>query len=172
MWKQMKFWRLCGEFHWQIDSRPNDCGVFVMHHMEHYMGYTIVRWDCGLEDERRKQTQQLVNLRKKYVARLLLSECNIHKDKILADLSDIQVVNVVVKTSKVLLRGVWKETFMNNVNAYFLCLVYGFFWFETDLNNRLLGLIFCVCFIGILLSFGFSFWENNLNMFVAFFESQ
>ncbi|PWA76611.1 hypothetical protein CTI12_AA230960 [Artemisia annua] len=39
------------EFHWPTDRRTNDCGVFVMRHMEHYMGYNILRWYCGIEDD-------------------------------------------------------------------------------------------------------------------------
>ncbi|PWA38041.1 arabinogalactan peptide 13 [Artemisia annua] len=49
----------CGEFHWKTDKRTNDCGVFVMRHMKHYMGYNILRWDCGIEDDCTKQTNQL-----------------------------------------------------------------------------------------------------------------
>ena len=51
-------------------------------------------------------TKQLEKLRKKYAARLLLLECNIHKDKISAYLSDMKAANVAVKTRKVSLRGV------------------------------------------------------------------
>ncbi|PWA60900.1 hypothetical protein CTI12_AA379850 [Artemisia annua] len=95
-----------GEFHWQTDRRPTDCGVFVMRHMEHYMGNNILRWDCGIEDEGRKQTNQLVKLRKKYAARLLLSDCNMKKDKIVADMMKFRDANADVKKRKVSVRGV------------------------------------------------------------------
>ncbi|PWA61497.1 hypothetical protein CTI12_AA372590 [Artemisia annua] len=38
-----------GKFHWQTDNWPNECGVFVMRHMESYMGSVKGRWECGLE---------------------------------------------------------------------------------------------------------------------------
>ena len=93
-----------GEFHWQTDKRPNDCGVFVMRHMEDYMGMSIQRWDCGIEDEGRKQTNQLGKLRKKYAARLLLSDCNINKDKIAAEMMKFRDANA--KKKKVTKKGV------------------------------------------------------------------
>lgn len=37
------------EFVWQTDSRPNDCGVFVMRYMEHYMGGQMSRWGVDLQ---------------------------------------------------------------------------------------------------------------------------
>ena len=93
-----------GEFHWQTDKRPKDCGVFVMRHMEDYMGMNIQRWDCGIEDEGRKQTNQLGKLRKKYAARLLLSDCNINKDKIAAEMMKFRDANA--KKKKVTKKGV------------------------------------------------------------------
>ena len=48
-----------GKFHWQTDNWPNDCGVFVMHHMNSYMGSVKGRWECGLEYVGTKQITQL-----------------------------------------------------------------------------------------------------------------
>ncbi|PWA65812.1 hypothetical protein CTI12_AA333080 [Artemisia annua] len=95
-----------GEFHWQTDRRPKDCGVFVMRYMEDYMGMNILRWDCGIEDEGRKQTNQLGKLRKKHAARLLLSDCNMKKDKIVADMMKFRAGNADARKKKVTLRGV------------------------------------------------------------------
>ncbi|GJV09309.1 hypothetical protein Tco_1346965 [Tanacetum coccineum] len=35
-----------GDFYWQIDKRPNDSGVFLMRHMEAYIGNVMSKWDC------------------------------------------------------------------------------------------------------------------------------
>ena len=95
-----------GEFHWQTDKRPKDCGVFVMRHMENYMGMSILNWDCGLEDEGRKQTIQLGKLRKKYAAKLLLSDCNMIKDKIVSDMMKFRDAVAKAKKKKLTIRGV------------------------------------------------------------------
>ena len=51
------------------------------------------------------KTNQLAKLIKKYDVRLLLAECNIHLDKTMADMSDMQAAKAVVKTRKVPLRS-------------------------------------------------------------------
>ncbi|GJW69342.1 hypothetical protein Tco_0123766 [Tanacetum coccineum] len=42
----------------------------------------IGKWKCGLDVEGKKHNTQLGHLRNKYAAKLLLSDCNIYKDKI------------------------------------------------------------------------------------------
>ncbi|KAL8248366.1 hypothetical protein R6Q59_005234 [Mikania micrantha] len=43
-----------------------DCGIFVMRHMEMFMGNHTRAWDCGFpKDERAKKTKCIL-LRKKY----------------------------------------------------------------------------------------------------------
>ncbi|GJV97075.1 C2 calcium-dependent membrane-targeting protein [Tanacetum coccineum] len=39
---------------WQTDKRAKDCGIFLMRHMEAYMGNELGNWKCGLADEGRK----------------------------------------------------------------------------------------------------------------------
>ncbi|PWA45111.1 ulp1 protease family, C-terminal catalytic domain-containing protein [Artemisia annua] len=78
-----------------------DCGIFVMRHMEHYMGTPVIYWRCGLLPEGKKQTSQLGKLKRKYDARLLLSECNLQKDNICTQMACILEKNVGVKTTKV-----------------------------------------------------------------------
>ncbi|GJX76292.1 ulp1 protease family, C-terminal catalytic domain-containing protein [Tanacetum coccineum] len=50
-----------------------DCGVFVMRHMETFKG-DVDR--CGLSKEGEKQIEELKELRHKYVAKILLADCN------------------------------------------------------------------------------------------------
>ena len=86
------------EFSWETDNRPNDCGIFAMRHMESYMGSPLAHWNCGLVEESKKQATQLGKLRRKYVARLLLAECNSHTNRIKTELAEISEKNVAVKT--------------------------------------------------------------------------
>ncbi|GJU28491.1 hypothetical protein Tco_1167112 [Tanacetum coccineum] len=71
-----------GNFNWQKNKRAKDCGIFLMRHMECYMGSDIGKWKCGLDVEGKKQNTQLGHLRNKYAAKILLSDCNIYKGKI------------------------------------------------------------------------------------------
>ncbi|GJW77435.1 hypothetical protein Tco_0139117 [Tanacetum coccineum] len=71
-----------GNFTWQTDRRAKDYRIFLMRHMECYMGSDIGKWKCDLDVEGKKQNIQLGRLRNKYAAKLLLSDCNIYKDKI------------------------------------------------------------------------------------------
>ncbi|GKC21705.1 hypothetical protein Tco_1023855 [Tanacetum coccineum] len=87
-------------FYWQTDKKPYDSGVFLMRHMEAYMGNVMSKWECGLEAEGKKQNTQLGRLRKRYVVTLLLSDCNLHRDSIRAKLNDIEVANVPGKRMK------------------------------------------------------------------------
>ncbi|GJU02284.1 hypothetical protein Tco_1112622 [Tanacetum coccineum] len=94
-----------GFSNWQTDKRPNDSGVFLMRHMEAYMGTIISKWACGLETEGRKQNTMLGRLRKRYAATLLLSKFNMHSYIVRAQLEGIQVAEGPVKRMKLPARG-------------------------------------------------------------------
>nr|GEZ86515.1 C2 calcium-dependent membrane targeting [Tanacetum cinerariifolium] len=87
-------------FYWQTDKKTYDSGVFLMRHMEAYMGNVMSKWECGLEAEGKNQNTLLSRLRKRYAVTLLLSECNLHRDNIRAQLNDIEVANVLDKRMK------------------------------------------------------------------------
>lgn len=53
-----------------------DCGVFAMRHMETYLGGGEYDDLCGLRREGNAQKLQLEELRKKYAAKILLSDIN------------------------------------------------------------------------------------------------
>nr|GEY42391.1 hypothetical protein [Tanacetum cinerariifolium] len=72
-----------GTFDWQTDKRSKDYGIFLMRHRESYIGNELGKWKCGLDDEGKKQNTQLGYLRNKYAAKILLSDCNMYKSKIL-----------------------------------------------------------------------------------------
>ncbi|GJX14898.1 hypothetical protein Tco_0206656 [Tanacetum coccineum] len=85
-----------GTFDWQTDKRSKDCGIFLMRHLESFMGIELGKWKCGLDVEGKKQNTQVGHLRNKYAARLLLSDCNIHNSKIRQEIGRMKsaVVNV------------------------------------------------------------------------------
>ncbi|PWA56114.1 hypothetical protein CTI12_AA428850 [Artemisia annua] len=68
---------------WQTASKAPNCGVFVMRHMETYMGEPVDKYQCGINADPRKQVAQLNKLRIKYAAKILLCPCNLLSAKIL-----------------------------------------------------------------------------------------
>ncbi|KAI3794644.1 hypothetical protein L1987_37277 [Smallanthus sonchifolius] len=62
---------------WRTTENTNDCGIFMMRHMETYMGEEEKAWHCGfgLESEN-VQEKQIEDLRRKYCAKILLHEIN------------------------------------------------------------------------------------------------
>nr|GMD99869.1 uncharacterized protein LOC109162486 [Ipomoea batatas] len=63
---------------WRDPNNKEDCGVFVMRHMESYLGGGLRNWDCGLD---RQNKSQLDRLRLKYVAAILNAENNELRDE-------------------------------------------------------------------------------------------
>ncbi|KAJ9541396.1 hypothetical protein OSB04_027902 [Centaurea solstitialis] len=68
---------------WRTLRNKVDCAVFMMIHMETYMGQDVKDWYCGLANEGSTQKSQLLNLRHKYVGRMLLSDLNIKKNLVI-----------------------------------------------------------------------------------------
>ncbi|GKD90063.1 hypothetical protein Tco_1365570 [Tanacetum coccineum] len=94
-----------GTFDWQTDKRSKDCGIFLMRHMESFMGIELGKWKCGLDVEGKKQNMQLGHLRNKYAAKLLLSDRNIHKSKIRQQIDKMKSAVVNVKAIQGRQRG-------------------------------------------------------------------
>ncbi|KAD7477304.1 hypothetical protein E3N88_00440 [Mikania micrantha] len=61
---------------WATKKNVTDCGVFVMRHMEMYIGKGAKSFDCGFSKNHFKRTSQIKTLRKKYATRILLSDAN------------------------------------------------------------------------------------------------
>lgn len=68
---------------WRTTDNHKDCSIFVMRHMETFMGGPIKSWDCGLQTPKDVQKKQLNNLRYKYVTKILLSDINLKKKWVL-----------------------------------------------------------------------------------------
>ncbi|XP_019153484.1 PREDICTED: uncharacterized protein LOC109149952 [Ipomoea nil] len=58
---------------WRNTTSTLDSAVFTMRHMESYTGKSCRNWDCGLQ---RRNSQQLLELRKRFMHNILLSEVN------------------------------------------------------------------------------------------------
>ncbi|KAH6837944.1 hypothetical protein C2S53_000413 [Perilla frutescens var. hirtella] len=63
------------EMSWRYTDNNNDCGVYVMWHMETYMGQSVNAWKCNLE---KGNVFQMNVLRIKYCGSILASGLNEH----------------------------------------------------------------------------------------------
>ncbi|PWA79651.1 hypothetical protein CTI12_AA202940 [Artemisia annua] len=70
---------------WRTRRNESDCGIFVMRHMETYNGQKVEEWNSGFRNEGEGQQGQLKTLRRKYVAKILLSDENLHRKKIISE---------------------------------------------------------------------------------------
>ncbi|GKE16762.1 ulp1 protease family, C-terminal catalytic domain-containing protein, partial [Tanacetum coccineum] len=66
-WKSMKK-AVCEriEMSWKTEYNVIDCGIFMMRHMETFMGYAK-NWKCGFKNEGWEHKTQIYDLRKKYL---------------------------------------------------------------------------------------------------------
>ncbi|CAH1435616.1 unnamed protein product [Lactuca virosa] len=67
---------------WKTRGNSNDCGIFLMRHMETYKGGALAQWTCGFKMETVEQIYQLRKLRRRYCLKILLSEVNIMKHEV------------------------------------------------------------------------------------------
>lgn len=67
---------------WKTRGNSNDCGIFLMRHMETYKGGPLAQWKCGFKMESVEQILQLRNLRRRYSMKILLSEVNLMKNEV------------------------------------------------------------------------------------------
>ncbi|PWA52864.1 hypothetical protein CTI12_AA450410 [Artemisia annua] len=70
---------------WRTRRNENDCGIFAMRHMETYNGQKVEEWNSGFRNEGEGQQGQIKTLRRKYAAKMLLSDENIHRKKIISE---------------------------------------------------------------------------------------
>ncbi|XP_017250717.2 uncharacterized protein LOC108221347 [Daucus carota subsp. sativus] len=71
------------EMAWQTNANSVDCGIFVMRHMESFMGQPWNGWRTGLDIESVKQRGQLEDLRKMYCHDILTNALNEKRDKVI-----------------------------------------------------------------------------------------
>ncbi|KAL8230926.1 hypothetical protein R6Q57_000704 [Mikania cordata] len=72
---------------WRTSHNHVDCRVFLMRHMETYQGNDKKEWDAGFSlEEDKLQKRQLVDLRRKYDAKILLHDINEAKIVVLSEM--------------------------------------------------------------------------------------
>ncbi|KAL8227233.1 hypothetical protein R6Q57_017065, partial [Mikania cordata] len=69
---------------WATKTNTVDCVVFVMRHMEKFMGMRE-QFNCGFSTNGKKKKNLLNLLRKRFVLHLLRSEVNVLRDVILLE---------------------------------------------------------------------------------------
>ncbi|KAI3762210.1 hypothetical protein L1987_52635 [Smallanthus sonchifolius] len=69
----------------------HDCGVFVMRHMEMFMGTQDRHWDCGFPTDKKNLTRIIAILRKKYACKMVTSEANVHREKVIREAKDLDM---------------------------------------------------------------------------------
>ncbi|KAD3337315.1 hypothetical protein E3N88_32835 [Mikania micrantha] len=72
------------DLQWATIGNITDCGIFAMRHMEMFMGSHCRNFDCGFKTSEKQVITQIQTLRKKYACRILLSDINVQKQKLLA----------------------------------------------------------------------------------------
>ncbi|KAI3699561.1 hypothetical protein L2E82_43962 [Cichorium intybus] len=73
---------MSGCMEWTTKYNNIDCGVFLMRHMETYKGEDLDKWNIGFETENEDnddQHNQLDEMRKKYVSKILTWDLNVVK---------------------------------------------------------------------------------------------
>ncbi|KAD1982854.1 hypothetical protein E3N88_42070 [Mikania micrantha] len=88
------------EMPWQTEKNFVNCGIFALRHMETYMGKEMKEWkkDRGiLEESSGKQHDQLLDLRYKYLSKILLSDINILHDEVTKEVKKFEELDEEVK---------------------------------------------------------------------------
>ncbi|KAI3779370.1 hypothetical protein L2E82_09086 [Cichorium intybus] len=76
---------MSGCMKWKTKYNSIDCGVILMRHIETYKGEDLDKWDIGFEPEYKDnddQQNQLDEMRKKYVTKILTWDLNVVKPSI------------------------------------------------------------------------------------------
>ncbi|XP_017226284.2 uncharacterized protein LOC108202422 [Daucus carota subsp. sativus] len=91
---------------WQTTRNSIDCGIFLMRHMESYMGDART-WSTDLNAEQHGQENQLIKLRIKYNNAILSSQLNQKRKQILKEGKELYIesasrklVNLVIHSSQ------------------------------------------------------------------------
>ncbi|KAJ0906339.1 putative Ulp1 protease family catalytic domain, papain-like cysteine peptidase superfamily [Helianthus annuus] len=83
------------EFEWKTVNNTVDCGVFVMRHMETWFGVTVDKWDSGFPLTHKEKKSTLTRLRKKYAIKLVTSEANKHRGRVLDEAAEHEKTHAI-----------------------------------------------------------------------------
>jgi len=71
---------------YQVNGKGHEDGIYVMRHMECYMGEEQGKWDCGLHAKSAYAVKNMCDkLRWKYMAKMLDSPYNLKRQMIIDD---------------------------------------------------------------------------------------
>ena len=80
---------------WLVEKAGTECGIYLMRHMESYMGENEWRWECGLTGKMPADVSATIKLRTKYMARLLTSDFNKFKTMIVKDFEAFRKLDIL-----------------------------------------------------------------------------
>ncbi|CAI9271372.1 unnamed protein product [Lactuca saligna] len=80
---------------WLVEKAGTECGIYLMRHMETYMGEYEGRWECGLTGKMPADVSATIKLRIKYMARLLTSDFNKFKNMIVKDIEAFRKLDIL-----------------------------------------------------------------------------
>ncbi|KAM0071381.1 hypothetical protein Hdeb2414_s0001g00024481 [Helianthus debilis subsp. tardiflorus] len=81
------------EIGWATIGNYEDCGIYTMRHMETWIGIIEDRWQVGFPTDMAKAKTKIAQLRKKYAVKLITSEANKHRERILKEAYQYAGVN-------------------------------------------------------------------------------
>ncbi|CAI9268927.1 unnamed protein product [Lactuca saligna] len=82
---------------WKVEKEGSDYGVYLIRHMESYMGENEGRWDFGFTGKKQSDVLALDNLRIKHMAKLMKSQYNIHKSMLEKDAEEYEKLDPLQK---------------------------------------------------------------------------
>lgn len=85
---------------WSTSSSTVDNGIYCMRHMETYLGQEVYNWESGFNNKWVKDKNVLDRLRAKYATKILLSDYNLHRLKIIPLIVSFSVTPESVKTKR------------------------------------------------------------------------
>ncbi|CAI9280963.1 unnamed protein product [Lactuca saligna] len=80
---------------WLVEKPGTECGIYLMRHMESYMGENEGRWECGLTGKMPADVSATTKLRTKYMVRLLTTEFNKFKTMIVKDFEAFRKLDIL-----------------------------------------------------------------------------
>ncbi|CAI9285558.1 unnamed protein product [Lactuca saligna] len=80
---------------WQVENSGIDCGVYLMRHLESYMGENEGRWECGLTCKIPGDVSAIIKLRTIYMVRLLTADFNKYKSMIDKDFEAFRKLDIL-----------------------------------------------------------------------------
>ncbi|CAH1443267.1 unnamed protein product [Lactuca virosa] len=96
------------EMEWQTKNNDVYCGLFLTRHMKVYRGGGVEKTDADILHECTSQKMQLVDMMKKYVGKILLSDLNLCKPSFVTTLEDY-VKLMGYKRKKIYIEGHFHE---------------------------------------------------------------